>query len=79
MLTLPDAIISVLAPFATLFTNPTWQKQLSRKSMGYWVTGMLRSRQVERCLSMELRITSSLRMQAVRASFFGLPAASNRW
>ena len=26
MLTLPDAIISVLAPFATLFTNPTWQK-----------------------------------------------------
>ena len=39
---------------------------------------MLRSHHAERCLSMELRITSSFRMQAVRASFFGLPAASNR-
>ncbi len=26
MLTLPDAIVAVLLPFATLFTNPTWQK-----------------------------------------------------
>ena len=26
MLTLPDAIVAVLAPFATVFTNPTWQK-----------------------------------------------------
>ena len=26
MLTLPDAIVAVLAPFATLFTNPTWRK-----------------------------------------------------
>ena len=26
MLTLPDAIVPVLAPFATVFTNPTWQK-----------------------------------------------------
>ena len=26
MLTLPAAIVSVLFPFATLFTNPTWQK-----------------------------------------------------
>ena len=26
MLTLPDAIVSVLLPFSTLFTNPTWQK-----------------------------------------------------
>ena len=26
MLTLPDAIVSILAPFATLFTNPTWRK-----------------------------------------------------
>jgi len=26
MLTLPDVIVSILAPFATLFTNPTWQK-----------------------------------------------------
>ena len=26
MLTLPDAIVAVLVPFATLFTNPTWQK-----------------------------------------------------
>ena len=26
MLTLPDAIVPILAPFATLFTNPTWQK-----------------------------------------------------
>ena len=39
----------------------------------------VRSHQGERCLSMELRITSSLRMQAVRANFFGLPAASSRW
>ena len=39
----------------------------------------VKSRQGERCLSMELRITSSLRMQAVRASFFGLPAANSRW
>ena len=26
MLTLPDAIVPILAPFARLFTNPTWQK-----------------------------------------------------
>ena len=26
MLTLPAAIVSVLLPFATVFTNPTWQK-----------------------------------------------------
>ena len=26
MLTLPDAILAVLVPFATLFTNPTWRK-----------------------------------------------------
>ena len=26
MLTLPDAIVSLLVPFATLFTNPTWRK-----------------------------------------------------
>ena len=26
MLTLPDAIVSVLIPFATLFTSPTWRK-----------------------------------------------------
>ncbi len=26
MLTLPDAIVPLLVPFATLFTNPTWQK-----------------------------------------------------
>ena len=26
MLTLPVAIVPILAPFATLFTNPTWQK-----------------------------------------------------
>ena len=25
MLTLPDAIVAVLVPFATLFSNPTWQ------------------------------------------------------
>ena len=26
ILTLPDAIVPILVPFATLFTNPTWQK-----------------------------------------------------
>ena len=26
MLTLPDAIVAVLLPFATLFTYPTWRK-----------------------------------------------------
>ena len=26
MLTLPDAIVSILVPFATLFSNPTWRK-----------------------------------------------------
>ena len=26
MLTLPDAIVAVLVPFATLFTSSTWQK-----------------------------------------------------
>ena len=26
MLTLPDAIVALLVPFATLFTNPTWRK-----------------------------------------------------
>ena len=30
-------------------------------------------------LSMELRIISSLRIQAVRASFFGFPADNKRW
>ena len=35
--------------------------------------------QNEPYLSMELRIISSLRIQAVRASFFGLPADNSRW
>ena len=26
MLTLPNAIVALLLPFTTLFTNPTWQK-----------------------------------------------------
>ena len=26
MLTLPDAIVALLVPFATLFSNPTWRK-----------------------------------------------------
>ena len=26
MLTLPDAIVPILAPFATLFSNPTWRR-----------------------------------------------------
>ncbi len=26
MLTLPDVIVSILIPFATLFSNPTWRK-----------------------------------------------------
>ena len=26
MLTLPDAIVPILAPFAMLFTHPTWRK-----------------------------------------------------
>ena len=26
MLTLPNAIVSVLIPFATLFSTPTWRK-----------------------------------------------------
>ena len=26
MLTLPDAIVAVLVPFATLFSSPTWRK-----------------------------------------------------
>ena len=26
MLALPNAIVPILAPFAMLFTNPTWQK-----------------------------------------------------
>ena len=34
--------------------------------------------QDEPYLSMEFRIISSLRMQAVRASFFGLPADNRR-
>ena len=32
-----------------------------------------------RAMLEQLRITSSLRIQAVRASFLGLPAASSRW
>lgn len=31
------------------------------------------------CLSMEFSIVSSLRMQAVNASFFGLPEDKSRW
>ena len=46
---------------------------------GWPATAGVRSHQGERCLSMELRIINSLRMQAVRASFLGLPAASSRW
>ena len=26
MLTMPNAIVAVLAPFETLFSNPTWRK-----------------------------------------------------
>ena len=26
MLSLPDAMVAFLFPFATLFTNPTWRK-----------------------------------------------------
>ena len=36
-------------------------------------------RQGELCLSMEFRMSSSLRMQATRANFFGLPADNSRW
>ena len=47
---------------------------------GEWsVAFRVTSYQGERCLRMELRITSSFRIQAVRATFFGLPAASSRW
>ena len=28
MLTLPDAIVAVLVPFATLFSNPTWRNRV---------------------------------------------------
>ena len=42
------------------------------------VTLTVRSYQGERCLRMELRITSNFRIQAVRATFVGLPAASSR-
>ena len=34
--------------------------------------------QDEPCLNMEFRITSNLRMQAIGASFFGLPADCKR-
>lgn len=37
------------------------------------------ARQGERRLTMELSMTSSFRMQAVKATFFGLPAARSRW
>ena len=37
------------------------------------------SRQSERCLSMELRMTTSLRIHATRATFLGLPVASSLW
>ena len=60
------------------FTHCDSLKQLSEKSIDYPAVLILRSHQVERCFSMELRITSNFRMQAVRASFFGLPAASSR-
>ena len=41
-----------------------------------WVAGWF---QDVPCLSMELRIINSLRIQAVRASFFGLPSDKRRW
>ena len=43
------------------------------------MTLRVKSYQGERCLRMELRITISFRIQAVRATFFGLPAANSRW
>ncbi len=46
--------------------------------MSIWVLARS-ARQGERRLSMELSMTGSLRMQAVGATFFGLPAASRRW
>ena len=41
-------------------------------------TGLM-SRHGHPCFSMELRMTSSLRIQATKATFFGLPAANNLW
>ena len=38
MLTLPNAIVPVLHPFATLFRNPTWQPK-SCWSARYWPRG----------------------------------------
>ena len=43
------------------------------------MTPGLTLRQGELCLSIELRITRSLRIQAVRANFFGLPEANSFW
>ena len=37
------------------------------------------SRHGQPCLSMELRMTSSLRIQATKATLFGLPAANSFW
>ena len=33
MLTLPNAVVAVLVPFATLFTSPTWRKPESTEGM----------------------------------------------
>ena len=53
-------------------TQPDFAIVLVRDLVAAWF-------QDEPCLSMEFRITSSLRMQAVKASFFGLPAHNRRW
>ena len=50
------------------------------ESQWEWVSDLVTGWfQDEPYLSMELRIISSLRLQAVRASFFGLPADNRRW
>ena len=42
-------------------------------------TAGLMSRHGQPCLSMELRMTSSLRIQATKATLFGLPVANSFW
>ena len=39
MLTLPEAILPMLAPFARLFTNPTWRKAQLRMVGAILTTG----------------------------------------
>ena len=71
-----EDLVAALDATSALSSNRIEFQELQPTSAGVLACS---ARQGERDLSMELSMTSSLRMQAVRATFFGLPAVRSRW